>query len=644
MRNKQILTWLLVLATMLGCISLAGCNQNNVILQYEVPNYQGQLQDGQTQSDFNKNLFYRNDKKAACPDPFVLDNTSRDGYYYLYGTEGSVYCYRSKDLMDWERVGNTLDNMDYDSPSVMSEVRLVTWTAIWAPEVVYDPDDGLYYMFFSASPKADENVTAENGVMKGSAVYPMMVAVSDRPDKGFRLVNFKDPESCGEENLHTYNEVPGTTDDNGNLLTAYPHYFAKYLFFDPAEYNAFVDRNGGNLSHTRGGYVGGIDPHPYVDENGDKYLLWVDNTSANGDTEYPSGLIEKNRNSNRICIVKMENWLKPDWSTATVLVCHKFYTVDDWRAAQAGQAVETVSYEPSNRINEGPFVVKHNGKYYLTFSIGSYADNSYQVAQAVADSICGPYRKLTEAEGGILMSGNTAGSQDISGTGHHSFITAGDQMYMIYHRHNDPVVAGSSRNPAIDEVKWITIKDKDGNDLDVLYSNGPTNTVQPRIEAFSEYKNIAPEATVSGSENANYLTDGLLSIYKYADPDFMQYVQETFITEKTTFTFDFKEARTVRAVMVYNSKSEFSAFTKVSRVEFVCEEDGKEVIRYIKDIQFTPENYEANDFDGMMYYVVSGAAAYAEFDELNVKSVKITIEVPAGQQDVGISEIRILGK
>ena len=96
--------------------------------------------------------------------------------------------------------------------------------------------------------------------------------------------------------------------------------------------------------------------------------------------------------------------------------------------------------------------------------------------------------------------------------------------------------------------------------------------------------------------------------------------------------------------MVYNSKSEFSAFTKVSRVEFVCEEDGKEVIRYIKDIQFTPENYEANDFDGMMYYVVSGAAAYAEFDELNVKSVKITIEVPAGQQDVGISEIRILGK
>mgnify|MGYP003308262085 CR=1 FL=1 len=38
------------------------------------------------------------------------------------------------------------------------------------------------------------------------------------------------------------------------------------------------------------------------------------------------------------------------------------------------------------------------------------------------------------------------------------------------------------------------------------------------------------------------------------------------------------------------------------------------------------------------------ANAYAEFNELNVKSVKITVEVPEGQETVGISEIRILGK
>ena len=617
-RSFLIILAILVVLAVVSCVLLA-IYQPSYQARYEVPNYQGQLHEGQTQSVYNEAIFYRNDKKADCPDPFVLDNTAVDGWYYMYGTEGSLYCYRSKDLMGWERVGNALDNMDYASPGVMSEIRLATWKDIWAPEVIYDPDEGLYYMFFSATPKEDEEATNGNGS------YLMMVATSRYPDRDFQLVNFKDAASCGEENVHSY--------DNA----AYPHYYAKYQFFDPVQYNKFIDEGmGGNLSSMHGGYVRGIDPHPYVDKAGNKYLLWVDSLSHNG--------IETTRSSNRICIVKMQNWLKPDWDTATVLLCHNYYTVEDWLAAQAGQAVETVSYEPRNRINEGPFIMEHNGKYYLTFSVGSYSDNSYQVAQAVADSIMGPYRKLTEAEGGVLMSGNTAGSQEVSGTGHHSFVTAGGKLYMIYHRHNDAVVAGHARNPAIDEVKWITIKDKDGNDLDVMYSNGPTCTVQPRIDAFADYVNIAPEATVSGSEDAAYLTDGLLSIYKYAHPDFAQYVQETTITQTTTFTFDFAQARTVRAVMVYNSKMEYSAFTKVTRVEFVCEENGQDVIRYIQDIQFGAENFQANDFDGTLYYIISGAAAYAEFDELNVKSIRVTVEVPSGQESVGISEIRILGK
>ena len=62
---------------------------------------------------------------------------------------------------------------------------------------------------------------------------------------------------------------------------------------------------------------------------------------------------------------------------------------------------------------------------------------------------------------------------------------------MIYHRHNDVVTAGSARNPAIDEIKWITVKDKNGNELEVMYANGPTCTVQPRLEEYSDYKNIA---------------------------------------------------------------------------------------------------------------------------------------------------------
>ena len=591
---------------------LAGCGKT----EYEVASYQGELEEGQTTSDFNTELFYRNDKKTSGADPFVLDNTEVDGYYYQYVTEGSLFCYRSKNLMDWEAVGNTLDNLEFAEDGSQTEFRRVTSSEMWAPEVVYDPDTELYYMFFSATPAEDKDVVVEGEVEEGNPYQIMFVATSKYPDKEFHLVNFKDAASCGEENLHTYSE------------SKYPHYFAKYLMFDCEEYRTFSDSIGGSRVEGYGGYVGGIDPHPYIDEDGTKYLFWVDC-----------------RGSDRLVGVKMDNWLKPDWSTAQVLTYHTYYTVEDYQAEKAGQTVDKVTYELSNvSINEGPQVVKHNNKYYLTFSVNAYQDSSYQVAQAVSDNVLGPYRKLTEEEGGIVISGGTAGSQEISGTGHHSFATVGDKMYIIYHRHDDFVTAGAARNAGIDEVKWVTIKDKDGNDLDVMYVNGPTCTVQPKIEGYSDYVNIADEATVSGSDDAAYLTDGLLSIYKYASPTFIDNIKETTIDKTTTFTFDFDEARTVRAVMVYNSKMENTCFTNVAKVRFICEENGEEVIRCIENMEFSSEYYKANDLDGAIYYITPGAAAYAEFNELNVKSVEITVEVPEGQEAVGISEVRILGK
>lgn len=629
MKAKRIFAGLLAATTVCSCVLLSGCTQETTQMQYEIPNYQGLLQEGQTKSDFNSNLFYRNDMKAKGADPFVLDNTQRDGYYYLYVTQDDIFCYRSKNLMDWESVGNALDIQKYNSNGSLTIERRAIWGDIWAPEVVYDPDEQLYYMFFSATPQEDTTVTVGEGVHDGTADEVMMLAVSDRPNGGFHPIDFTDPESCGEESIHVFNTTAGLKDENGEYINAYPHYYAKYQFFNPPDYQEFSDKFGGYRGEDNGGYQCGIDPHPYADENGDKWLFWVDNTGAD-----------------RLSCVKMINWRTPDWSTAKTLLYHTFYTAEDfWAEQEAPGSVELVPYERlDHRINEGPQVLKHNNKYYLTFSIGSYANNSYQVVQAVSDNLDGPYRKLTLEEGAIILSSELSGSMEVSGPGHHSFVTVGDQLLMVYHRHNDPVVGGGARNAAIDEMKWITIKDKFGNDLDVLYTNGTTATVQPKIEAYADYVNIADEATVTGSDNASYLTDGLLSIYKYHNEAFGAYVQETKITESTTFTFDFAEARPVRAVMVYNSKMEFTAFYNISKMEFVCIENGQEVIRYIENVAFSNEYFQANDYDGSIYYIMPGAAAYAEFDELNVKSVRITVEVPEGQESVGISEIRILGK
>lgn len=506
---------------------------------------------------YDISLFYANDKKTNVADPFVLDNTEVDGYYYLYGTLGACYCYRSVNLVDWEAIGNTIEISD------------VVSTNIWAPEVVYDEDAETYYMFFSATPVADTTYT------DGNASQVLLVATSKYPYKDFTLVDFMDASSCGEENLHTYSE------------SAYPHYYANYLMFDPEKYDEFSDKDGG--------YLSAIDPHPYVDEDENKYLFWVDS-----------------KGSDRICGVKMINWLQPDWSTAVTLTYSNYYTVSDWAAAQAGEAVDTVSYELSTvSINEGPVITEHDGKYYLTFSVNAYKDDTYQVIQAVSDSILGAYRKLTEEEGGILLSGSMADTETITGTGHHSFMTVGNQTYIIYHRHTDSVAMGSTRNHAIDEVQWVTIKDKDGNDLDVMYVNGPTSTPQPKMELYSDYRNIAGEAVVSGASDVSFLTDGLIS--KNGNETFMQYIKEITISETTTFTFDFEEAREVSAVMIYGSAD-------IAKVELIDEENGK-----------TKE-------------VTLGTDGYVDFVETEVTSVRITVEVPEDQESVGISEIKILGQ
>lgn len=97
--------------------------------------------------------------------------------------------------------------------------------------------------------------------------------------------------------------------------------------------------------------------------------------------------------------------------------------------------------------------------------------------------------------------------------------------------------------------------------------------------------------------------------------------------------------------MIYNSKDVEAMFLN-ARVEFTCEQaDGTTITKVIKNIAFDAEQYcSKSEFSGKYTYIMSGAAAVSEFNELKAKSVKITVSVPEGQEKVGLSEIRILGR
>jgi len=116
--------------------------------------------------------------------------------------------------------------------------------------------------------------------------------------------------------------------------------------------------------------------------------------------------------------------------------------------------------------NEGPFVLKHDSRYYLMYSANFYASREYSVGYAVAESPVGPFVKA--AENPILFSP----SAEISGPGHNSVTTSPDgrELFIVYHIHTDPQNPSGDRQVCIDRMGFR----EDGS----LYVTGPTNTSQ----------------------------------------------------------------------------------------------------------------------------------------------------------------------
>ncbi len=82
------------------------------------------------------------------------------------------------------------------------------------------------------------------------------------------------------------------------------------------------------------------------------------------------------------------------------------------------------------RVNEGAFVLKHKGRYYLTYSGNGYTSPFYGIGCAVADSINGPWRKYDHNP--LLQRGG-----GLSGVGHHSFFRDREgRLRIVFHAHN----------------------------------------------------------------------------------------------------------------------------------------------------------------------------------------------------------------
>ena len=139
-----------------------------------------------------------------------------------------------------------------------------------------------------------------------------------------------------------------------------------------------------------------IDSHVFFDRDGTAWLFFVRFNDGNAVWQCQLG---------------------PDYITpleGTLSQC--FAATQPWELIQA-------------KVNEGPNVIRHKGRYYLTYSGNDYQSQEYAVGYATARHIKGPWQKYSLNP--ILLR-----REGLVGTGHHSiFRDLQGRLRIVFHAH-----------------------------------------------------------------------------------------------------------------------------------------------------------------------------------------------------------------
>lgn len=271
--------------------------------------------------------------------------------------------------------------------------------------------------------------------------------------------------------------------------------------------------------------------------------------------------------------------------------------------------------------NEGPFLLKHNGTYYLTYSANFWGSPYYSVGYATSDSPLGTYSKSENAQIMGIEPGNESNWDYFIGTGHAMFLTVGKDNYIVYH----------TLMPNTDNYRHVTIDSFGFREDGTLYINGPTLSLQPLPSVVNGVANVASDAQITvtncDENTVQYLTDGEINTTK-------KYSDYALTTKGgvTEITFSFEEAVPVKAVAVYNSADKATMFTAVNKIQLDTDYE-------FENIQVLDNSYGTEPGKEQVY---AGSAAIMELEQsVSVSQVTIVFDT---EQPVQISEIMILAE
>lgn len=305
------------------------------------------------------------------------------------------------------------------------------------------------------------------------------------------------------------------------------------------------------------------------------------------------------------------------------------------------------SFQNGFRCSEGPYMIKKNGKYILTYVSNSYVDNQYNVGYALSDSPLSDFEKPydpNDAMKNMLLGvpgehGTAIENKYINfqtGTGHASIVKVGNEYMFAYHAH-------MNRDSWDVQNDWSNHGDYRALGLDYLYfasdgtpyTNGPTFSLQRLPEKVSGLKNLALEngvgitTTLQSAANLGKLIDNKTSRIFDNSHD------AKFRKGKTRIVVTLPKEYAIKAVNIYNSADYDTSIQYIDQIDFMND-------NVVRDIYFNP-NYigERALTVGTEKYILPHTAFHVYLNDY-VYTNKIVITIDA-DSEFTLGEIEILG-
>lgn len=419
--------------------------------------------------------------------------TSATKQKYPTAQYGAFLLRSSSDLNNWEQEGE----IDGYALMVENDSWMPgNWAQYcWAPEFQRDPITGLYILAGSSNSKSGSAATEYNpsttGVASSTTEYDklsLLLAISPNPVGPYKLITADEYYSYlaeYDDNGEIETVVVGEGEDakemavyRNDLLddlakkTKETYAQGEKVALTQYKDGEFLNQNGDPVKKTSlplnfqyyhdliieafphwtidgRGLFPAIDINPVVDQYGEIYIYF----SSHGSSVF---------GSNRIWVIHMLDWATPDWDSLTNIAAPSYSIIyNDGVAAEGlGYREHTkqldgsytykevyshdrkfaingikgyyMGYGSEQTVNEGAFVIEKDGWYYLTYSPYGYGGRWYSVYMAVSNNPYGPFIKMPEYS--PILGGDLSETADyMTGTGHHAFIWAGDELYAVYH-------------------------------------------------------------------------------------------------------------------------------------------------------------------------------------------------------------------